>query len=361
MGRACISAVATKVPWYLVDMERFTDFHVLGWWLTEEEKRFCKKVIPKTMIRTKYWSVKPFDYFSDNGRPKFVDHTNRQLDWRTDTTLMCSVVASELLKNTSTDLISFNSTTGWANPDIPAKVAASLGLGHYIRRTQILGQGCYAAIPNLVRCAEAVMSGMSKKALMLAGELCSYTFQPHTKDKGYLISTILFGDGVAGAIIEEDGLFEIVDYETYTDYETFKEMSFELEHEGFRFVLTDAVPAILGEKILGPIERLTERNKLGIHDVYWLIHPGGMAIVKNICKTMNIKIPRETLSVNRNFGNMSSATIMFVLKNFIDNSLKSFDRNDHIGLITFGPGLTIETMLLKVCGNEQDESMDNSG
>lgn len=346
---AYITKISTRVGGFTVRMKKFTE--LMDFWLNEEEKAFAERVIPKTGIETKYWTVNPAEYFNDNGKPRFVGHTERQRDWRESATKVCSDIALTLLLDGSVNdlgLISFNSTTGYANPDIPAKVADRLSLGHHVRRTQILGQGCYGSIPNLTRCVEAVESGRVHTALMLASELCSYTFQPHTKDYGYIIAAILFGDGTVGATISREGEYRIVDYETYTDYFTFKEMSFELEDEGFRFILTDKVPGYLGKYIMDPMNRLLERNNLSLNDIdHWLIHPGGMAIVREICKTLGIELEslEETLYVNRNFGNMSSTTIFFVLNELMRSG--KWHTGENTIMVTFGPGLTIECVLLR--------------
>lgn len=357
--------MATRVPEYRISMKDF--YREMKWYFNDPgDEEFLGKVIPATRIETKYYAVNPSEYYQ-RGR-LFVDHTMRHRDWRTKVTEICTDIARELMekggiKPSDVGLISFNSTTGCANPDIPARVAANLGMPHWVRRTQILHQGCYGSVPNMVRCVEGLLGKRtSSYALALTSELCSLTLEPSNKEKDYKVAVVLFGDGSAGVLLKriDYTLFDIlgsekpskkiptvIDYETYTDFKTLSEMSFELINEGFHFVLSRNVPSLLGEVVHRPVNRILKRNSLEMSDIdHWLIHPGGVAILQAVCDALKLDLEETckiSLEVNRKCGNMSSATILFCLQEFLERGL-----DGRVMLLTFGPGLTVELVLLEI-------------
>jgi predicted naringenin-chalcone synthase len=350
-----VKAISTRVPESSIKLKDFYEY-LRPYFDEAEDEAFLARLIPKTGIETKHWTVDvPNFFFTDGGQPKYVGHTERQALWREQTRQVCASIGKELLSKAQVSprdvgLVSFNSTTGYSNPDMPALVAAELDLPHSTRRTQILGMGCYGGIPNLVRCVESLESGRCREyAMQLTSELCSFTFQPKVKDPEYKVAMALFSDGSAGMLLGKDGgLAEIQDFDTYTDYQTFGEMSFEFADEGQNFVLSKNVPKYIGMRVSEPVNRILARNNLEIRDVDWLIHPGGLAIVRAVCEALKLDIDRaipETLEVNRSNGNMSSASIFFCLKEYLEAHKNP---KEHAMMLGFGPGLTIEAVLLKI-------------
>jgi alkylresorcinol/alkylpyrone synthase len=268
-----IKAITTRVPERSIKLKDFYQY-MRPYFDGGEDEAFLSRLIPKTGIETKRWTVDVAKFFfSADGLPRYVGHTERQAQWREQARQVCISIGKELLlkaevKPQDVGLVSFNSTTGYSNPDIPALVASELGLPHWTRRTQILGMGCYGSIPNFVRCVEALESGRCKGyAMQLTSELCSFTFQPREKESEYKVAMTLFGDGSAGVLFGKgDGLAEVQDFETYTDYGTFGEMSFELADEGQSFILTKNVPKYIGLRVSEPVSRILDRHHLETKD-----------------------------------------------------------------------------------------------
>lgn len=333
------------------------------------DRLFMEKIVKAAGIETRYWVVDPKEYFSKEGglflggrKDRFVGHTKRQKDWRRYVTKFCTSIARELLRETGAKkedvgLISFNSTTGYSNPCIPDLVAARLGMPHSTRHTQILGQGCHGSLPNLARCVEALEGGRSSPpyAMALTAELCSLTFRPFDRrDKGYRVAVSIFGDSAAGLLLKRVGGKRcpnpvVVDYETYVDFKSFSEMTFEIEDEGLKFVLSREVPRIVGEKIREPVDRLLGRNDLEVGDLaHVLVHPGGLAILREAYAALGLDLQRDgaiPLEINRRFGNVSSSTILLCLKRLTESG--DWKRGEYALICSMGPGITIETALLR--------------
>lgn len=248
------------------------------------------------------------------------------------------------------DQFSVISCTGYDLPFLDLQIAGEVGMRHDLRRTCILGMGCYAAFPGFNRARDVVMAHPEQRALMLAVELCSLHFQP-TDDTENVVVSALFADGAGAAVIGYDDANPgpmLVDSYTRCEYNTLEHMAFHLTNHGMQMVLSAYVPEILGANVEGFIDELLGRNGLTRGDVkFWGLHPGGLKIMQHIERRLELKADdlRFSRAVLRQFGNMSSATILFVLDEIIKQGKPQ--SGDHAVLMAFGPGLTMESCLLR--------------
>lgn len=252
------------------------------------------------------------------------------------------------------------SCTGIDTPGLDLQLAAQLGLRSDVHRATILGMGCYAALPGLLRAREAARAG--RRALVLAVELCSLHFQPQDASTENVVCSALFADGAAAALVgpaQEQRVNGssaqghgagpwLLDFETACDYKTFEQMGFHLTDHGFQMRLGAQVPQVLATNVNGLTRRLLKRNDLGREDVsIWAIHPGSAKILDKLQEQLALDAnalvaSREVLA---RYGNMSSPTILFVLDEVRRRALAL--RGDYGVLLGFGPGLTLEAALLK--------------
>lgn len=241
------------------------------------------------------------------------------------------------------------SCTGWNTPGLDLQLAGRLGLRPDLHRTSILGMGCYGSFPGMLRAFDAARTG--RTALVLALELCSLHWQ--LDDAAHnVVSSALFADG-AGAVLIGQGQAGtrypyILHTATHCDYNTLEHMTFEMTDEGFRMYLSSYVPDLLAAKIETFVDKMlgecgVERGKVR----FWGIHPGSSKIVDHIQAQLKLKDEQVRFShdVLANYGNMSSATILFVLDE-IQRCGKPRP-GDYGVLLAFGPGLTMEGMLLR--------------
>ncbi len=248
------------------------------------------------------------------------------------------------------DQFSVISCTGYDLPFLDLQIAGQVGLRRDLRRTCILGMGCYAAFPGFNRARDVVMANPQQRALMLTVELCSLHFQP-TDDTENVIVSALFGDGAGAAVIGFDEASAgpmLVDSLTRCEYNTLEHMAFHLTDHGMKMVLSAYVPEILGANVEEFVDDLLERNQLKRSDVkFWGLHPGGLKIMQHIERRLELE-PEElkySRAVLKQYGNMSSATILFVLDEIIKSG--NPQPGEYAVLLAFGPGLTMESCLLR--------------
>jgi predicted naringenin-chalcone synthase len=140
----------------------------------------------------------------------------------------------------------------------------------------------------------------------------------------------------------------LIDAETYCDYQTLDHMTFDVTDSGFRMTLSSYVPDVLKANVGGFAETLLARNGLDVRDVkHWATHPGSQRIVEYIQAELGLadKQVRPSLDTLREYGNMSSATVLFVLERIIRDHAP--EPGDYGVMMAFGPGLTMESILLR--------------
>jgi predicted naringenin-chalcone synthase len=233
--------------------------------------------------------------------------------------------------------------TGFSAPGIDLELVARCGLSDRVERTMIGFMGCYAAINGLKLARHIVRSDPYAKVLLVNIELCTLHLR-ETTELEKLLSFCLWGDGCAAALVtaEPPGI-ELDSFHCVVADEKRDLMSWSIGDHGFDMVLSGQVPAAIHEAlqsnedaILGG--RATEAIGL------WAVHPGGRSVLDAVERALKLapaalEPSREVL---RRYGNMSSATVMFVMKEM----LKAPPGLLGCGM-SFGPGLTAETMLFR--------------
>ncbi|HEY8296215.1 MAG TPA: type III polyketide synthase [Micrococcaceae bacterium] len=247
------------------------------------------------------------------------------------------------------------SCTGFFNPGPDYKVVRALGLNPSVQRYHLGFMGCYAAFPALRAAKSFCEADPEAVVLVVSAELCSLHVRT-SNDPDTILGSALFADGAAAAVITARDLPGSAPSITLDLFETVltpvgeESMAWNIGDEGFEMVLGTYVPHIIDDHIVGALEPLLARDDsvrdLPYADIeHWAIHPGGRSILDKVESRLGLReeqlVPaRETL---RNYGNMSSATVLFVLKYILD--LPSSGADERICSMAFGPGLTVETGL----------------
>ncbi|MFE8702167.1 type III polyketide synthase [Cytobacillus sp. FJAT-54145] len=265
-----------------------------------------------------------------------------------------------LLRNidyTEIDAIFMISSTGIATPSIEARIMNLLPFSEYTKRIPLWGLGCAGGASGLSRAYEFCLAYPSAKVLVLSIELCSLTFQRNDRSKSNLIGTSLFADGVACALLIGDEVdresiqrLSSIPKITATQSTTMKNsldvMGWEIRNEGLYVVFSKDIPSIIENWLKPNVTRFLDENHHDLNDIkHFVAHPGGKKVLDAYVNSLSlpptmIEVSSEVLE---EYGNMSSATILYVLKRFMDKGIKG-----DIGLATaLGPGFSSELLLLR--------------
>lgn len=244
------------------------------------------------------------------------------------------------------------SCTGFFAPEPAYEIVTQLGLPPSTERYHLGFMGCFAAFPALKMAQSFCESDPGATVMIVCLELCSIHFQDSQKTDN-LISASVFADGGAGALVSAqanskpgNASFSLEQFATNIARKSKEDMAWTIGDTGFDMVLSTYVPEIIENNLLDSVEPLINRFGTRRDNIdYWAIHPGGRAILDNAERSLELAPGQLEASRNvlANYGNMSSATILFVLKELLE---QPEEQEKTLTLaMAFGPGLTIESGL----------------
>ncbi len=242
------------------------------------------------------------------------------------------------------------SCTGYAAPGLDILLARDLKLRPDVRRVCIGHMGCYGALVGLRDCLATLRADRTATAALLSIELASLHFMP-TLDSDALTAFALFGDAaVALALGWDSGAPgpELVDTYCAADFAAADQMSWTITDQGFIMGLSPRVPVTLRRNVRGVVERLLGPHDLTPRDVrHWLVHPGGPSILQVVQDRLELSDEQMALAWRtlRSHGNCSSATVLLMLDALLREG--GTCPGEWGVLMAFGPGLTLETALVR--------------
>ncbi|MBM7647936.1 alkylresorcinol/alkylpyrone synthase [Bacillus ectoiniformans] len=255
------------------------------------------------------------------------------------------------------DAIFMISTTGISTPSLEARIMNQLPFQPTVRRVPIWGLGCAGGAAGLSRAHDYCKAYPSSNVLVIAAELCSLTFQPQDLSKSNMIGTSLFSDGVACVLVsgEESELSKrsiglkpsMLKTQSVLMKDSLDVMGWDVRDEGLYVIFSKDIPTIVKEWVHPQIEQFLQSEGLTIEDIQHAVaHPGGEKVLQAYENSLGflpekIALSRKVLS---QYGNMSSATVLFVLKEYLENGIQT---NDLGLLFALGPGFSSEMILMR--------------
>ena len=239
--------------------------------------------------------------------------------------------------------IFFFSTTGIATPSLDSKLIFALGLSEHVRRIPIWGLGCLAGAATLARASEHARLYPDEKVLMVGVELSGLTFQRGDRSKSNLVSTSLFADGAAAAVLGGGEGPEILGSRGTTWPGTEEMMGWDLIETGLKVQLSKSVPDIVRTRLRDDLQGACDYLNLPFEDVkHFVLHPGGAKVLDAFEDVLDVERGALTFSrgVLREYGNMSSVTVLFILERFLESA--EFTAGDLGVLSAMGPGFSAE-------------------
>jgi alkylresorcinol/alkylpyrone synthase len=234
-------------------------------------------------------------------------------------------------------------------PSLDAHLINRMGFRPDVRRVPITELGCAAGAAALGRCTDYLRGYPGGTALVVAVELPSLTFQRRDLSQANLISTILFGDGAAAAVVTgRPGRGpRILEVASHLLPDTIDAMGFDLQGDGFHIILSKEVPALIRDRIKQILCTTLVRRGLSTADISaYVLHPGGRALLQAIQDELGLtdEDTQPSWNVLRECGNQSSASVLFVLDEWLRT--RQLPSGAYGMLAAFGPGFSAETALL---------------
>lgn len=359
-----ITTIGTATPPNRFDQATIAEFMVNVMHADENHERKIRTVFRASGIRHRYSVLddygkqNDFAVYPNNGNGNFPGTAERMQLYRRHA-LPLSISAIEDLQGRKPELslkevthIIVVSCTGMYAPGLDIDLIKHFGLSTTTERMCINFMGCYAAF-NGLKAADAICrSDTRAKVLVICAELCSLHFQPLPDDDN-ILANALFGDGAAAILVEAEAsgkkCLSLEMFHSDLALNGENDMAWSVADSGFEMRLSAYVPDLLKNRIGNFFADLLAKAGFNMNEVkYFAIHPGGKRILQAIEKELNLSREQNRFAyeVLENFGNMSSPTVVFVLRRILD-ALESADDGALICSASFGPGLTLESVLLK--------------
>ncbi|MCW3124194.1 MAG: Alpha-pyrone synthesis polyketide synthase-like Pks11 [Flavipsychrobacter sp.] len=263
------------------------------------------------------------------------------------------ISSAQINKDEITDII-FVSTTGLSTPSLDALIINKMRLNQDINRIPIFGLGCAGGVAGFAKASILAKANPNAVVLLVAVELCSMTFLKNDYSKSNFIGSSLFADGVACCVVTGDNRtnktansFRFVDARSKLYYDSLDVMGWEFLDKGFKVLFSQDIPTIISKNIYADITTFLEKNNLALSDIKnFVFHPGGKKVLDAYEDALSIdgNDLKNTREVINDYGNMSSATVLYVLEKFFTQGFE----NGYGLMVSMGPGFSCEMVLLQM-------------
>jgi alkylresorcinol/alkylpyrone synthase len=345
-----VKAVSKALPKFWRSTDEILPF--LDIWLKDQDDRFIrkvKKIFESAAVDKRYSIMSPEEVFSDLS---FEERNNIYVREGIKLGAKCLETALEKANWQAQDLdyIITVSCTGIMIPSLDAYLINLLKLRQDIVRLPVTEMGCAAGVSGMIYAKNFLKANPGKRAAVVAVESPTATFQLNDFSMANIVSTAIFGDGAACVLLssnEEDSGPEILAEEMYHFYDAEEMMGFKLTNTGLQMVLDVAVPETIANHFPDFIHPFLSKNGLDINNINHLIfHPGGKKIIQIVEELFGQlgKNIDETKEVLRLYGNMSSATVLYVLERIMDKKPMPGEKGL---MLSFGPGFSAQRILLQ--------------
>lgn len=359
-----LHSITTCVPETVFSQDFIYNFLLKLQGKTESRRIFLTKLYKNTTIAKRHTVIddlgknyKYFNFFPKNPslKPEPLPVQRNELFIKEANRLSLKVVQKLLAnnpdfdKNKITDLITV-SCTGFSAPGFDFHIAKNFQLSPFVNRFHIGFMGCYASFPAMKLAQSICLANHEARVLIVNVELCTLHFQQKF-DPEIVVANAIFSDGVSATLVSCDKndtkgnkmIMHNFLSRYYSDGET--DMVWKLGKTGFDLRLSLHVPKIIRQNIKRIMEELFQQSGISQQEIsLWAVHPGGKTILEEIQTALHLSKDhfRVSYDILKEYGNMSSSTIMFVLEKILNNNVYG-----KIFSCAFGPGLTIETGYLE--------------
>ena len=362
-----LAAIGTANPAYRLAQPEIAGFMAEALQLGTDDTRRLQALYRVSGIAHRY-SVLP-DYGRANGAYTFFPNTpglepfpsvgQRMAVYRREALpLALAAIADTLRQAPSVALASIThlitvSCTGMYAPGLDLELVQALRLAPSVQRTCVNFMGCYAAVNALKLAAAAVQANPAARVLVVSVELCTLHFQKSAQED-HLVSNALFGDGAAAALVLAEPLpapaasLALTAFHCGIEPDGHDDMAWHINDFGFEMTLSSYVPRLIDRGIAALTNDLLASLPVKLADIqHFAIHPGGRKILESIEKALHLPTAANAPAyrILRDYGNMSSATVLFVLREVLAAATPA-ENGAPVLSFAFGPGLTIEAMLL---------------
>ena len=364
MGPSLLNT-AIALPDHVYGQEEIRGF--LAQWLAghPEEAKKADSILTNILVKRRY-TVRPAAWYLEN-----TSVTARTEVYREEMVRLCERAATEALKGAGVEpgqigLIVSTSCTGLMIPSVEHHLMNRMPFGQYTRRQPITEMGCVAGASAISQADDFLRVHQESAVLVVSAELATLTAQVGDFSMANVVSAALFGDGAAATVMAGERFSprgngagtdlgngrrlpaRIVATRSVFFSDSLDVMGFENTDTGFKIVMRPSVPRFVRQQVPKHLLPFLEEQGLRLKDLsHFLLHPGGRKVLEGLEKKLSLSREQTRISweVLENYGNLSSATVLFVLHQF-EREVRPLP-GDYGLMMAFGPGFSAEFLLLQ--------------
>lgn len=357
-----IISVAEAVPPYQITQNETMEF---ARELFSDSFKDIERLLPafqNGQIEKRHFA-KGMDWFKDNHslqekNDTYIDEAVKLGKKAIEACLCSDTFLSKPVPFSDIEAIFTVSSTGIATPSIEARIMNMLPFSTHTKRIPIWGLGCAGGASGLSRAYEYCLAFPKAKVIVLSIELCSLTFQKNDRSKSNLIGTSLFADGVACALIIGDEVPvsdltlkattpKILGTHSTTMRDSIDVMGWDVKDDGLFVVFSKSIPTLIENWLKPNVMDFLSSHHLTPSDIkHFIAHPGGLKVLEAYIKALEFddSMIQHSFQVLKEYGNMSSATVFYVLNRFMQDNIQEGE----LGIVAaLGPGFSSELLLVR--------------
>ena len=346
-----LTALATAYPPHLLSQDDVADHAAELFGGAEFSLRHLMPVFRNAQIETRH-ACTPIEWFFEDHsfserNALFLDHAVRLL-----TQAAKAALEKAELSPTDIDTVVTVCTSGIATPALDARLIGTLGLKPNVERLPIFGLGCAGGVLGLARAAALAQAAPRSRVLFLTVELCTLTFRRNDRSKSNMVAAALFGDGAAAAIVtcrtDDPGALaapRLGPWGEHTWPDSLGVMGWDVAEDGLKVVFSRDIPTLVQSDLRPVIDDFLRRHDWARSDIDGFIcHPGGAKVLDALEQMLDLASGGlvQARQVLRDHGNMSAATVLFVLEAMLADRIKG----RHL-MTSLGPGFTAAMMIVE--------------
>lgn len=350
---AVLRAIATATPDKYITQQEAYKFFDSHFELKPRERELYSRILLDGPIRGRYFGIDYDEQICENTSQDQLIQRFTKHGLKISAQAGCKALQQAGLKAADIGGLVVNTCTGYLCPGLSSYIAEELELNNHIKIFDLMGMGCGAAIPNIECASHMLPLEENKSILSISVEICSATIFMGAK-ADLIVSNSIFGDGASAVIIQpgcidnQTNLLKFIDFESLIFPKFREQLRYRCTDGRLRNVLSKKVPLIAAKAAAQVTKQLLDRNGITKQQIdWWAIHPGGTAVLQKIEE--ELQIPHQALdfsySILRDYGNMSSPTVIFVLDRILQQAKPQ--RHQKGILLSFGAGFTAFASLVE--------------
>lgn len=347
MGIPKIQAVSIAVPTYALEQREIKKFVAALFHSHVDNLDRLLPVFESSCINVRHFS-QPLDWYGTSHSFAEANKIFEQVALELSEKAALEAMMKAKVPPEDIGMVIFVSSTGIVTPTLDAKLIQRLGLSFHTGRLPVWGLGCGGGVSGLARAAELSHSLQGRSVLLVTVELCSLTFQQNDYSKSNLVGTSIFADGAAAAVITVDGDGPAIlgNYSTLFP-DSSDVMGWDLVDTGFKVRFSRNIPSIVRRHLPNLLNGACAKWGINQEDiVHYVVHPGGAKVLSAYSESLGLANAKLIYGYDilANYGNMSSASVLFVLEKFM---LETTPTGDYGVMLALGPGFSAEQVLFQ--------------